>query len=114
MTSPTREPRKVIADTTPIIALALIDQLDLLRRLYTEILIPPAVEREILAGGETSPGTEGFLSSTWFEVRALQDPSRRKLLAGLDPQPLLMELVQGGIHLGDEVVREALKLAREA
>jgi predicted nucleic acid-binding protein len=70
MTSPTREPRKVIADTTPIISLALIDQLDLLRA-----------------------KARGFISEV---------------------QPLLLELVQGGIHLGDEVVREALKLAREA
>ena len=168
MTLPTREPRTVIADTTPIISLALIDQLDLLRRLYHEILIPPTVEREILAGGETSLGTEEFRSSTWFQVCALRDPSRSKLLAGLDPgeaevlslaqevgadllilderlarryaatlgfsftgtvgvllrakargfisevRPLLTELVRGGIHLGDEVVREALKLAGEA
>jgi len=85
MTSPTREPRTVIADTTPIISLALIDQLDNLRRLYSEILVPPAVEQEILAGGGRLIGAEGFQAAPWFQTRPLSDPSRSKLLAGLDP-----------------------------
>ena len=41
----------VIVNATPIISLALIDQLPLLHALYGEILIPPAVQAEVLAGG---------------------------------------------------------------
>lgn len=85
MTSPTHDPQTVIADTTPIISLALIDQLDLLRRLYRRILIPRAVEQEILAGGERAFGIESLLGSTWLQVCSLRDPARSKLLAGLDP-----------------------------
>jgi len=43
--------RMVVANTTPIIALALIDQLDLLRHLYGEVVIPPSVQEEVSAGG---------------------------------------------------------------
>src|SRR5580658_6537107 len=37
----------VVADTSPINYLVLIEQIDLLTRLYTRILIPPAVLAEI-------------------------------------------------------------------
>jgi predicted nucleic acid-binding protein len=39
----------VISDTSPIINLAAIDQLDLLRQLYNTILIPQAVYQELTA-----------------------------------------------------------------
>ena len=37
----------VISNSSPLIALTQIGRLDLLRRLYTSILIPPAVAREV-------------------------------------------------------------------
>jgi predicted nucleic acid-binding protein len=39
----------VVSNTGPIVALAKADELPLLRALYGEILIPPAVHRELLA-----------------------------------------------------------------
>jgi predicted nucleic acid-binding protein len=33
----------IVADSSPLIALAIIDQLELLSRLYAEVLVPPAV-----------------------------------------------------------------------
>ena len=41
--------RKVIVNTTPLIALAGIGQLDLLRQLYSEITIPRAVNHEVIS-----------------------------------------------------------------
>ena len=40
--------RRVIANTTPLIALANIDRLELLRELYGSIIIPQAVMDEII------------------------------------------------------------------
>lgn len=48
--------RLVVANTTPIIALSLIGQLDLLHRLYGRVLVPSAVQTEILAGGVAGIG----------------------------------------------------------
>jgi predicted nucleic acid-binding protein len=42
----------VISDTGPLISLACIDRLDLLERLYGDVLIPEAVLREILSYSE--------------------------------------------------------------
>ena len=52
-------PQLAVVDSTPIIALALVGKLDLLQRLYGQVVIPPAVQREVLAGG---PGAAGRAS----------------------------------------------------
>lgn len=39
--------RRVVVNTTPLIALSHVEQLDILRKLYGEIIIPEAVYREL-------------------------------------------------------------------
>lgn len=56
----------VVSNTGPIVAMAKADHLSLLRILYGEVLIPPAVHRELLAkaGPEAEridDGLAGFL-----------------------------------------------------
>ena len=41
----------VVSDTSPILNLAAVDKLRLLRDLYTEIVVPPAVQRELVRNG---------------------------------------------------------------
>lgn len=52
--------RKVIVNTTPLIALADIGHLDLLRKLYTEVMMPSAVDygikRRLDYGSQASVG----------------------------------------------------------
>ncbi len=77
-------PRIVICNATPIISLALIEQLDLLRILYTEVLIPPAVRAELLAGGAGRPGYVDLHRANWIRTTPLVDPRRADLLSDLD------------------------------
>ena len=49
--------RKVVVNTTPIIALADIGHLVLLKQLYGEIIIPEAVDREIISEPARGLGT---------------------------------------------------------
>lgn len=79
-----REQRRVIIDTTPLIALALINQLDVLRLLYTTVLVPPTVAQEVMAGGVRGIGQRVFDQSTWLHVTPLADPRRAELLSDLD------------------------------
>lgn len=81
---PERPQRVVAANTTPIIALALISRLDLLQRLYGEVVIPPAVRDEVFAGGPAGIGSAEVRAATWLRVISLQDPRRADLLADLD------------------------------
>jgi len=77
-------PRVVVVNTTPIISLALINQLGLLKHLYGQVLTPPAVQAEVLAGGTRGIGQEQLQQATWIRLQPLQDPRRADLLSDLD------------------------------
>jgi len=76
-------PRVVVVNTTPLISLAIIKRLDLLQRLYGEVLIPPAVEKEVMAGGQKSEGYVDLSECPFVRTVPLKDPSRADLLADL-------------------------------
>jgi predicted nucleic acid-binding protein len=44
---------KAICNTGPIIALSMIDRIDVLRHLFELVAVPEAVHKEILEGGTT-------------------------------------------------------------
>lgn len=69
----------VVANATPLIAVATIGRFDLLRRLYMTITIPEAVRAEVEAGGRGSPGYEETRSSNWIQVAGVRD--RRRVLS---------------------------------
>jgi predicted nucleic acid-binding protein len=60
---------KVVSDSGPMIALASIGQLDLLHRLFGEIVVPPAVRAEVL--DETS--TTALSAAEWIKLQPPQD-----------------------------------------
>lgn len=62
----------VISDASAIIALSAIDKLHILRDLFQEIVIPPAVYQEIIKGGPQRPGTEEVQSSDWITVQSVK------------------------------------------
>jgi predicted nucleic acid-binding protein len=77
-------PRLVVVNTTPIIALSLVGELDLLRSLYDQVVVPSAVEAEVLAGGRGGIGSSELREASWLRVVSLQDPRRAELLVDLD------------------------------
>jgi predicted nucleic acid-binding protein len=72
--------RVVVVNTTPLVALSLVGQIDLLRLLYAQVLIPPAVQAEILAGGPAGIGVADLRRADWIRVAELRDPRRVDLL----------------------------------
>ena len=77
-------PRLVVVNTTPIIALSLIGELDLLHSLYDQVVVPSAVRAEVLAGGRGGVGNSELRQASWLRVTSLDDPRRADLLADLD------------------------------
>ena len=65
--------RKVVANTTPLIALADIGHLDLLQKLYQEILIPPSVFEEI----KSEPARSQIRQSEWIKILDIKKPASR-------------------------------------
>jgi predicted nucleic acid-binding protein len=74
----------VVSNTTPIIALSLVGQHELLQQLYGEVLLPPAVYREVMVGGRSKIGVTELQNAVWLRQVALTDPRRADLLVDLD------------------------------
>ena len=68
--------RKVIVNSTPIIGLADIGRLDLLKQVYDQITIPQAVYDEII-----TPSVKGQVdeNSDWITVEKIQDSSQKRM-----------------------------------
>ncbi len=62
----------VVCNTSPIINLAAIHKLSLLRQLYGRIAIPPAVYHEVVVVGAGEPGASAVQSADWIEALPIQ------------------------------------------
>ncbi len=71
----------IVSNASPLINLARIGKLDLLRQLYGELNIPEAVWQEVVVRGTEQPGANEVQAATWIKrhtvtnrelVRALQ------------------------------------------
>jgi uncharacterized protein len=62
---------RLVCNTVPLIALGLLDRLDLLKALFSEVLIPEAVHREIEQGRVNQLGFDGFRRADWIRVTPL-------------------------------------------
>ena len=74
---------RVVSDTSPISNLAIIGRLELLRRLYRTILIPPAVARELsrLRHAHALGFVTAALADGWLQIERL--PSAAPPIPGL-------------------------------
>ena len=81
---------KVVSDSSPLIALARIDCLIGLHRLYGSILIPAEVHSEVVLSGEGMPGASEVERAPWIEVHA-----------PLDAEDLAKSMRQTGLGAGE-------------
>jgi uncharacterized protein len=72
-----------IADSGPLICLARINQLELLPRLFSKILVPPEVWNEVTVRGQGHPGAYEVSQATWLTIQA--------------PDPQLVKPVETGV-----------------
>ena len=63
--------RVVVTNTTPLIALtAATGNLDVLRILYSRVVVPHEVAEEIMAGGTDAFGLDVFDQAPWLEINS--------------------------------------------
>ncbi len=87
----------IVSDTGPIIAFSRIGRMDILRRLFGEIIIPNAVYEELAIAGKGRPGAVEVTQSSWIHSREVRNRE------SVNEFPL-------GLHKGE---LEAIALARE-
>lgn len=106
--------KAIISNTGPIIAFSLLDRLDILKNLFSEVWLSREVDREIRAGGEKRWGLESYCKASWIKVCRLQNEIDPLLQAVLDKgEASVIQLARESANpwvLIDE--RKARKIAR--
>lgn len=59
----------IVSDTSPIANLLQIDRLDLLHAIFGDVVIPPAVEHEVLALENFNVDLASFHKAGWIMLR---------------------------------------------
>lgn len=60
----------IVSDTSPVSNLILIERLDILRKLFTEIIIPTAVDAEIRALKQFDIDLSAYENAEWIKITA--------------------------------------------
>ena len=72
----------VVSNAGPLIALARIGHFDLLRSLYGQVHVPPAVQREVVTMGQGRAGSSEIAAANWVHVVDVRDRTAVELLRG--------------------------------
>jgi predicted nucleic acid-binding protein len=62
---------KVVCDTSTLIALARIRQLDILEQIEPQVVIPRAVYEEVVIKGAGKPGSDEIREASWIRTHAV-------------------------------------------
>jgi predicted nucleic acid-binding protein len=97
----------VVSDTSPITALLAVEKMELLKQLFGEVVIPNAVETELLRTHPVLPA--------WLRVQSLQDSTKAKRAQLISSARTLLDELdrKAGIYLSDELKEAALKTVGE-
>lgn len=125
--------RKVIVNSTPLIVLYGIGHLDILQKLYQEIMIPTAVYQEVTAIKD-SACIQAMTANKWIHVRQIQDDTEKKTAKYLgltvtgtlgvllkakgqgiieSVHPLISEMKQNGFYIDSQLENMVLEQAGE-
>lgn len=69
MTEPANRHQTIVGDSSPLIALAIIGQLELLPQLYQHVVVPYAVWEEVTIQGAGLPGASEVSLCKWFDIK---------------------------------------------
>lgn len=70
----------VISNASPLICLARIDKLNLLKKYFGRIFVPKEVYQEICVKGEKKPGSTQVQSAEWIKIKEVKDKFAVELL----------------------------------
>jgi len=118
-----------ISDSSTLIHLAALGRLILLREYYTEVLIPPAVWKEVVEEGRGRPGAREVEEAArvgWLKVvaatdeplvrllkRELQDGEAEALALAVERQELDRLRQDAGFWITEDLYRQALEAVGE-
>lgn len=97
----------VVSDASPLIALARINRVDLLRSVFGQLMIPEAVWKEVALSGAEKAGSGEFAQADWIQTRSVSNQAilgllKRDLGAGEAEAIVLAQEVKADFVLMDE------------
>lgn len=97
----------VVSNSGPLIALAQINNFELLKTLYNRLYIPPAVQKEVVGLGRGRAGAVEVDLADWIEIVEVQNGTAIQLLRGQldagESQAIVLALeLQANLLLIDE------------
>ena len=104
-------PEVVISNTSPIFYLHRLRRLDLLKKLYQEIIVPKAVVAELEAGRRQGEDVPEIDSYEWIKIRAIRSPQILGLSTDFGPGET--EVLALALEESDSLVIIDEKLARK-
>ncbi|MBF0408645.1 MAG: DUF3368 domain-containing protein [Candidatus Riflebacteria bacterium] len=106
---------KIISNTGPLIAFSIINKLEILRKMFDQVIVPEAVNAEILAGGDCFRGVKNYLQADWIKKVPLKFPVSPIIIGLLDlGEASVIQLAQE-IRVNQVLIdeRKGRKIARE-
>jgi predicted nucleic acid-binding protein len=94
----------IVSNSSPLIAFARAQELELLHKTLKEIVIPEAVYQEVVVKGRGKPGAEEVSKARWIRVQLVSDRNRVQNL------PKQLELGEAEAIILAEELRAALIL----
>ncbi|WP_287129095.1 DUF3368 domain-containing protein [Candidatus Cyanaurora vandensis] len=100
----------IIADSSPLISLAIIDQLELLPQLYQKILLPPAVWDEVTVQGKGLPSAKAISQVDGLKIQTPEASTLEPLMILLDREEaeaiaLAQSIIGSTVFLDDAQAR---------
>ncbi len=104
----------VACNTGPIIALSIIEQLDLLQIVFPRILVSDQVHQELLQGGSSGSGVSTYSQATWIERVSISGAIDDLLMSVLDQGEASVIQLAREISANQVLIdeRKARKIAR--
>ena len=105
----------IVSNASPLINLARIGRLDLLRQLYGEILIPEAVWHEVVVEGAGRPGADEVRTASWLKKQSVANTQlvralRQELDAGeAEAIALALEIQAERVLMDERLGRETAR-----
>jgi len=100
---------KAVLNATPLISLALLGRLSLLKEMFAEVIVPRAVYKEVIQGGTGKPGADALAEANWLKVVSVDvSITIEPLLLGLDAGELKVLLLAQQIKADWVIINERL------
>ena len=109
----------IVADSSPLISFARAKKLEIIRRVYGEIIIPSQVYNEIVVKGKMKPGAEEIQKASWISIQKPKNQFEveklKKRFGYGESEAIVLAEELKGILLVDEgaVIREARRRGLE-